>query len=363
MISIILPTYNEKDNIPIIVDKIAAVFHAARLSFEIIVADDNSPDETWKIARALAVERPWLRVLRRLADKGLGPAVMDGFHAAQGDWMVVMDADMQHDELVLPKFVELFQNGADIVVGTRHGDGGSVGEWNAFRKFVSFSAALMARLSLGKTTSDPMSGFFGVSKKFFAEVEPDINPRGFKILLEFLSRSGSEHALKEVGYTFKTRQFGESKLSSKIIFEYLVSLYELSPIGRFVSFRMLRYGVVGLTGVLVNFACSLFLLKLLMFSDKLAVMSAIAVSIFSNYALNNVYTFSDHKKKTVAAFVFGLLSYYIICSVGAFVQYSVFFTLSKDFAIPFYFANGVGIILATFWNFMLSATITWKAKN
>jgi dolichol-phosphate mannosyltransferase len=363
MISIVLPTYNEKDNVPIIVDRIANALTPNNIPFEIIVADDNSPDETWKVARELSHSRPWLRVLRRLSDKGLGPAVMDGFRAAQGDWMVVMDADMQHDETVLPRFVEMFTNGADIVVGTRHGDGGSVGEWNIFRKFVSFSATLMAKISLGKSTTDPMSGFFGVSKKFFAEIETDINPRGFKILLEFLARSQSENSLKEVGYTFKTRQFGESKLSSRVIFDYLISLYELSPVGQFISFRMLRYGLVGLSGVVVNFLCSLFLLQVLTLPAKTAVWGAIGVSIFSNYVLNNIFTFPEHKKRTIRAFLWGLTSYYIICAAGAFIQYAVFFTLNTDFTMAFYLANSIGIVMATFWNYMLSASITWKTKT
>lgn len=363
MISIVLPTFNEKENVPVIVDKIAAVLQPNNIAFEVIVADDNSPDETWKVARELANTRPWLRVLRRLTDKGLGPAVMDGFRAAQGDWMVVMDADMQHDENVLLKFVEMFANGADIVVGTRHGDGGSVGEWNAFRKFISFSATLIAKISLGKTTSDPMSGFFGVSRTFFAQVENDINPRGFKILLEFLARSRSQNKLREVGYTFKTRQFGESKLSSGVIFDYLISLYELSPVGRFISFRMLRYGLVGASGVLVNFLCSLFLLKVLAWQSQSAVWGAIAVSIFTNYFLNNLYTFKENSKTTPLSFVWGLFSYYLICAAGAFVQYSVFFTLNKDFSMAFYIANTLGIVMATFWNYMLSAAITWRAKS
>jgi dolichol-phosphate mannosyltransferase len=363
MISIILPTYNEKDNVPIIVDKIAAALQPHSIPFEIIVADDNSPDETWKITRELALTRPWLRVLRRLADKGLGPAVMDGFRAAQGDWMVVMDADMQHDESALPRFVDMFKAGADMVVGTRHGDGGSVGEWTLFRKFVSFSATLMAKISLGKTTTDPMSGFFGVSKKFFSEIEGDINPRGFKILLEFLARSQPEHSLQEVGYTFKTRQFGESKLSSRVIFDYLISLYELSPVGQFISFRMLRYGLVGLSGVAVNFLCSLFLLNVLQQPAKVAVWTAIGVSIFSNYTLNNIYTFPEHKKRTIRAFLWGLTSYTIICSTGAFIQYAMFFTLNTDFSVAFYVANSIGIVVATFWNYMLSASITWRTKT
>lgn len=221
MFSLILPTYNESQNVPRCVE---AVCHAlGGREFEIIVADDDSPDRTWEVAEKLG--NPRVRVLRRTRNRGLSPAVVEGFDFARGDRLGVMDADMQHDEAILPAMIDALDTN-EFVVGSRAVKGGSYGDWSALRRFSSWGAATLARLILGVRLSDPMAGYFALRRDVFERVKPELSPRGFKIMLEIFCLA-RPHPYAEVGYTFRTRQAGESKVSAKVARQYLKSLFEL----------------------------------------------------------------------------------------------------------------------------------------
>ncbi len=359
-ISIILPTYNEAQNIPLVTERIRKVLDEAKISHEIIVADDNSPDMTWQIAEKLRKKIPHLRVLRRMVNKGLSPAVMDGFRAAAGTYMVVMDADMQHDEKVLPEFVEKFRAGADIVVGTRKASGGSIEGWSRRRRFISWGATLLAKFFLPRSPSDPMSGYFGISRDLYHEIADKINPRGFKILLEILSHSCNKK-LEEVGYTFSPRVHGESKLSGSVILQYLIGLYDIR-FGKIIPLRFIKYGMVGASGVVVNQA-GLYLGKaFLSMANENSLLMGIEVSIISNYFLNNYFTFADRHRKGFRGQFYGLFLFHLVSIAGAVINYAVAILFSEGFGMNIYIANLIGIALATVWNFMLNIQWTWKEK-
>ncbi|MBK7166108.1 MAG: polyprenol monophosphomannose synthase [Candidatus Microthrix sp.] len=187
LLSVITPTYNEAENIVGLLERVETAL--AGITYEIIVVDDDSPDETWQLAEAYAEDHQRVRVLRRFHDKGLSPAVLAGMELAEGRTLGVIDADGQHDEAILAAMAERVASGdADICVGSRASDGGSYGDWSRSRRLVSWVATLIARLFLRVPLSDPMSGYFVISREAFEDAAPDVNPQGFKILLEFLGR-------------------------------------------------------------------------------------------------------------------------------------------------------------------------------
>ncbi len=360
-VSIILPTYNEANNIPLILEKIDGVLQSNSIIGEIIVADDNSPDETWRIAEDLIHQYSRLRVLRRLENKGLSPAVMDGFRSAAGKYIIVMDADMQHDEKVLPKFIKKFQEGAEIVIGTRKGDGGGVDGWSKKRLFISNGATLLAKWFGFKNATDPMSGYFGVTKEFFNSIAEQINPRGFKILLEFLARA-KDRRVEEVGYVFRPRLYGESKLTGSIMLQYILGLYDLR-FGKIIPIRFVKYGIVGVSGVLVN-QLGLYLGRnILSLSNDLALILGIEISILSNFIFNNYFTFHDRRKSDFKGIIAALFLFHLISSVGALINYAIAILFSKNFSWNIYWANLFGITIATVWNFVLNLHWTWREKK
>ena len=221
MFSLVLPTYNEAENVPRCVEAVCDVLGDSE--FEIIVADDDSPDRTWEVAERLA--NPHVRVLRRTENRGLSPAVVEGFELAGGDRLGVMDADMQHDEAILPQMIEALDT-KEFVVGSRAVEGGSYGDWSAARRFSSWAAATLARVVLGVKIADPMSGYFALRREVFERIKPRLSPKGFKIMLEMFCLARPE-PFTEIGYGFRTRQAGQSKVSAKVAGEYVKSLFEL----------------------------------------------------------------------------------------------------------------------------------------
>lgn len=226
-VSVIVPTYNEAENIAELLDRLALAL--AGLPHEVIVVDDDSPDETWRAARAHAAGDPAVRVIRRLEDRGLSSAVLAGMAAAEGRALAVIDADLQHDEAALPEMVRsVTDGGSDLCIGTRRGPGGAFGEMTPIRRFVSWASTLLARTLVTKTrTTDPLSGYFVISRSAYEATAPAINPRGFKILLEFLGR-GRDLRLSEVGYGFRPRSRGETKLSADIVRKDLITILDLA---------------------------------------------------------------------------------------------------------------------------------------
>jgi dolichol-phosphate mannosyltransferase len=219
--SIILPTYNEVENIPVIIPRLCALDPL----FEIVVVDDASPDGTARVARELASRFP-VRVLERSGKLGLASAVIDGVRQlATAPVVVVMDADLSHDERIIPELVASVEAGSDIAIGSRFASGGSTEDY-LYRRFFSWSAKQVARFMLGVRAQDPMSGFFCVKRDRFLAVAPRLKPRGFKILLELLVRMQPK-IITGVGFRFRSRQKGESKLTSKIALQYFRMIWDL----------------------------------------------------------------------------------------------------------------------------------------
>lgn len=219
--SIILPTYNEAENIAVLVPRL----HGLSSEYEIVVVDDGSPDGTGNVARELAQRYP-VKLLERGKKLGLASAVIDGITKfANGSIIVIMDADLSHDEQIIPQLVASIESGSDVAIGSRFASGGST-EDSRSRRFFSWCAKQVARLVLGIRVQDPMSGFFAMRRDAFVQLAPQLKPRGFKILLDILVRLRPEK-VTEIGFRFRSRQKGESKLNTTIVVQYFKMIWEL----------------------------------------------------------------------------------------------------------------------------------------
>ena len=201
------------------------------MDYQIIVADDDSPDKTWELVDEISKKNERISCLRRKGkERGLSPSIVDGFNLAGGEIFAVIDGDLQHDESFLPKLLN-FGEEYDIVLGTRHADGGGIeGGWPLSRRIVSKMAALAAKIILGISVTDPMSGYFVVRRDIYEQIKENMNPKGFKIFLEVLFWSKTcckDLRLKESGILFRPRVAGKSKLGPRVIFEYFTSLLQM----------------------------------------------------------------------------------------------------------------------------------------
>lgn len=356
-LSLVIPTFNESKNIPILMQRISTAL--ADVQKEVIIVDDNSPDKTWEVARELSGQFPWIRVIRRMSDRGLSSAVLAGFEIAEGDILAVMDSDLQHDEKALLQFLDAFTEGAEIVVGSRKVKGGGIEDWNKSRMFISWVATMLAKIALPKSISDPMSGFFAIKRSVYDLHKHAINPKGFKILLEFLARAKNTK-ITEVGYTFKSRIHGESKLSSKVIFQYIHALYELS-IGQFIPTQFIKYGIVGVSGLIVA-TISLFICQQIFnFSQANSLIISIELSIITNFFLNNYWTFKQNMLRGFWKLTRGIITFHAICLGGALINQAIAVKLIS-FEFTVYLANACGYLIAAIWNYIINVNITWKGK-
>lgn len=225
VLSLILPTFNEAESLPELLEEIETALHGT--PFEVIIVDDDSPDRTWELAETLSENRPYVRVLRRMGRRGLSSAVVEGFSAAQGDVLAVMDSDGQHDPALLPRLYAAIQSGADIAIGSRYVSGGSVEGWAHARHFASFVATACAWLVCTNRVRDPMSGYFAVSRPVFADIRDKLRPRGFKILLEILGTMPRRSRVQEIPLIFRLRTRGSSKLNACVQTQFFRQMLSL----------------------------------------------------------------------------------------------------------------------------------------
>ncbi len=256
-LSIIVPTFNERDNVGLLYDNLAKVF--GDTPFEMIVVDDNSPDGTAAAVKALSRLHPNVRCLQRIGRRGLASACIEGISASAAPFFAVMDADHQHDEKILPQMLDKAMAGDDIVVATRYAEGGSAGEgFSASRQAGSQLATRLSNTLTGVTLSDPMSGFFLMRREVFDEVAPNLSDDGFKILLDIIvtamryrKANGQALAIGEVPYQFRERHAGASKMSPLIVVQFL-GLLVSKMTGGLLPTSFLLFGLVGGTGLVVH---------------------------------------------------------------------------------------------------------------
>lgn len=356
-LSVVLPTFNEAQNVPILIDLLHQTL--AGIDWEVIVVDDNSPDGTADVARKIASRDPRVRVLRRIGRRGLSGACIEGILASSASYVAVMDADLQHDEALLPQmFKELQVGEADLVVASRKVEGGTIGEGlSKLRTFGSNVANSLAQRLLNVDLSDPMSGFFMIRRDRAEEIAPALSAQGFKILLDIVSSFNGRLRIKELPFVFRERQHGDSKLDTLVTLDYF-GLLLAKYFGNAVSVRFLMFGLVGASGLLVHLVALRLLLVMGAFDFNAAQTAASFVAMTSNFFLNNQLTYRDRRLKGLKA-VQGLLTFYAVCSVGVLANVGV---ANLIYLEPSYwwFAGTAGAIMGAVWNYAASSALTWR---
>lgn len=374
-ISIIVPTFNESQNIVKILKSIRANIPKG-LRTETIVVDDNSPDGTGKIvddyiSEIKKITENTINIIHRTAKNGLSSAILNGIQNAKGETIVVMDSDFSHPPQIIPKMIETFkQYQCDLVIASRYITGGNIKGWTTKRKLMSKVATVIAKKGLNINSKDPMSGFFAFKKKIIKELNFDA--LGYKFLLELLVKTNGVQ-VKEIPYTFENRKFGSSKLDSATILDYFKSVWKLYKNEkikttnekrnsiRFLS-KAARFFTVGASGFLVNYIISiLFTSGFTDFWYVHANIFGIIASISTNFILNKIWTFEDRnfsRKRTLSQYgKFSLFS-----SLGALVQLGMVFWLVDNHEVSYPLALISAIATAAFSNFILNKKLTFKEK-
>jgi dolichol-phosphate mannosyltransferase len=374
-VSIIIPTYNESQNIIQILKSIKDNL-PKNINTQAIVVDDNSPDGTGKVVddylkNLKKITNYTIEIIHRKTKDGLGSAILKGIQQAKGDMIVVMDSDFSHPPQIIPKLVESIKKyQCDIAVASRYINGGKIQGWSLKRKLMSKFATLVAKKGLGIDTKDPMSGFFAFKRNIIKEL--NIDGIGYKFLLEILVKTKGVN-IKEIPYTFQDRKLGNSKLGIKTILDYYKSVWKLYRYGKplekqekrssvkFLS-KAARFYTVGATGFVVNYVISLLFAGGI--SDMWylhATIVGIIASITTNFILNKTWTFGDRDfriKKTISQYgKFAMFS-----SLGALVQLVMVYFLVDSNGISYPLALILAVMTAAFGNFVLNKKWTFKEK-
>ena len=367
-LSIVVPTYKERGNVAELVRRLDLALTG--IAWEAIFVDDNSPDGTADAVKDIAAHDSRVRCIRRVGRRGLAGACIEGMLSSAAPHVAVIDADLQHDEKILPKMLARLEGGeADLVAATRYVEGGSsLGGLSQKRGAISRLATHLTQRLVGTPLSDPMSGFFMMRRDRFEEVAPKLSPAGFKILLDIAATAGDRLRIAEQPYQFGERFAGESKFNVQIGVEFL-GLLLAKMTGDLVDSRFIFFAIVGTLGLIVH----LIVLKLgLAFLPAPSLSSSGAglfqvsqviatfVAMTSNFLLNNELTYRDRRLKGFAA-LRGYLLFCLLCSAGALANVDLASWLYAGRPV-WWLAGAAGAIMGAFWNYAMSTLFVWRAR-
>jgi dolichol-phosphate mannosyltransferase len=354
-LSVVVPTFNERPNIPVLVERLEAAL--AGVAWQLIVVDDDSPDGTAEAVKAIAARDSRVQCLRRVRRRGLAGAVVEGVLASAAPYVAVMDGDLQHDEALLPAMLEVLRSGgAELVVASRYvGHAGEVAALDTLRRLGSRFANRLGRLVLRQELSDPVSGFFMIERGRVEQVAPRLTTVGFKVLFDIIASQDRPLRIVELPYVFRERAAGGSKLDRRMVIDYLGLLLNKLT-GGMIPTRAVMFGLVGASGVAVQLvAVKGFLMLGLGFS--LAQLLGSMVAMTSNYLINNEITYRD-RRKSGWALVTGYLKFCALCSIGLAANVAV---ASKVFQFTdiWWLASGAGAGFGALWNYVSTAAAVW----
>ncbi|MEO6012089.1 MAG: glycosyltransferase family 2 protein [Devosia sp.] len=362
-LAVIVPTYNERDNVVSLFDKVTTAL--GQIPFEFIVVDDNSPDGTAAVVKELSRHHANVRCIHRIGRRGLSSAVIEGISASAAPYFAVIDADHQHDERMLPQMLDKVLAGDDVVVGTRYAGAGAVGEGlSKAREAGSKFATQLSGLVTGKALTDPMSGFFVMRREVFDEIAPGLTSEGFKILLDIIvsagrarARHGKELRIGEVPYTFRPRNAGESKMSSLVVVQFLgLVLSKIS--GGLLPASFLMFALVGGFGVVVHMFILWLTNTYFSFNFFWSQLTATIVAMSFNFILNNELTYANKKLRGWGYFT-GLLTFYAVCSFGAIANISVANWIYEAES-SLWIAGLAGVLMSVVFNYSVTKVFTWR---
>ncbi len=356
-LTLVIPTFNESGNLRELLRRVDAALTG--VDWEMIVVDDNSPDGTSVLAKEISHEDLRVRCLRRVNRRGLAGACIEGMLASSAPIVAVMDADLQHDERILPQMLAKLRAGCDLVVGSRHVEGGSADEgFSESRARISRFATRLAKRALHADFSDLMSGFFMLRREIVEDCAPHLTPSGFKILADIVASAEKPLKVEEVGYMFRERLAGELKFDLKVGLDFLGLMLNKASGGR-IPVRFIFFALVGASGVAIHMATVHAALTIPGVTFALAQSIAVIAAMTSNFFINNAITYRDAKLKGFGPLLRGLLYFYVVCAFGAVANVGVATWLFNLYPVVWISALA-GVIMGSVWNFTLSSLFVWR---
>jgi dolichol-phosphate mannosyltransferase len=358
ILTIVVPTLNERANLEPLIAMIEAAL--PDIDWEVMFVDDDSTDGTAQHVRTLALADPRIRCIQRIGRRGLSSACIEGVLASCAPYIAVMDADLQHDEALLPRMLGILRHDpVDVVIGSRYAAGGGLGEWGGKRASISRLGTRLAWFICKQDISDPLSGFFMCRRDAFEGAVRRLSGQGFKILLDLLASSPRPLRVRELPFEFRTRQHGESKLDTVVALEYVALLTD-KLIGRVVPLRFALFALTGLVGVAVHMLVLWAGLTFLALGFAVAQSMATLIAMTSNFFLNNILTYRDQRLRGWRL-LRGLLTFYGICGIGATANVGIASYLFSANQI-WWVAGLLGVVVGAVWNYAMSSIFTWKAS-
>jgi dolichol-phosphate mannosyltransferase len=355
-LSIVVPTFNERDNIAPLVERLRTLL--GDTSWEAIFVDDDSPDETWAAVKALGEQDARIRCIRRVGRRGLSGACLEGMLASGARYVAVMDADLQHDETLLTAMRDKLREGTDLVVASRY-IGGATGEgFSRVRAQGSATATRIAQKFLNIDLSDPMTGFFMIRREIVEGIASRLSTQGFKILLDIVV-TADKLRIAELPYIFRERQHGESKLDAGVALEFLgLVLAKIS--NDVVSLRFIFFCIVGIIGLGVHALALALAHYTFAQTFNAAQIFATAVAIASNFFINNALTYSDRRLSGIRL-VTGLMRFYLVAAVGAVANIGTANWLFGNQQV-WWVAGLAGGLLGVIWNYVIASLFVWRTR-
>tara|TARA_Y100001968_G_scaffold333150_1_gene394399 strand:- start:1441 stop:2547 length:1107 start_codon:yes stop_codon:yes gene_type:complete len=359
-ISVILPTYNEKDNIELIIDEILSSTNSFQT--EIIIIDDNSNDGTIDLVKSLSKKDSRIRLIRRIGRSGLASAIKEGLLNANSDIAVVMDSDGQHQASdVVNGINHLNDYNYDLVIGSRFLSKANIEGLSSRRKEGSTLANYLSRLSLSNNynqLTDYMSGCMILYMKSCLPYIYKVDVNGFKFLYELLSVSKGKLIIDEIPLLFKPRRHGQSKLELSILWDFLISfLHTLSF--RLLPRRAISFALVGATGVLIQLSATYILMGLFLLDFEKALPLAVIIAASSNYLINNLLTF---RAERLSGWLLskGLLKFLLVASLPVIANIGLATSFYKSVYQSTFLAQLAGIFVVFIWNYVASSRFVWN---
>lgn len=354
---LVIPTLNEADNIHPLLDRLSEVLSG--LQWEVVFVDDDSNDGTRDRIAERSSRDNRIRCIHRIGRKGLSSACIEGVLASDAAIIGIMDADLQHDETLLPSLYDaVTTEGYDLAIGSRYIPGGGVGGWSQNRQRISRWATKFSQWVTRINVNDPMSGFFMFQRTSMAQAIRGVSGLGFKLLLDLLLSTDHQLKIKEIPFEFRLRQAGESKLSAQVAWRLVLLIID-KKVGRFIPARFVSFAIVGAVGVLVHFSALVLIYKLMGADFVLAQGIATLIAMTSNFLLNNELTFSDRAIRG-KDLLRGWVSFVFACSIGAIANVGIAHSLFEQ-DVSWALSALAGVLVGSVWNYATTAIYTWKA--
>jgi dolichol-phosphate mannosyltransferase len=357
-LTIVVPTLNERDNVFPLIERLDQLLEG--VDWEAVFVDDDSPDGTAEHLRDLGRADRRIRCIRRFGRRGLSSACIEGMLSSSARYVAVIDGDLQHDEALLPRMLDILRREpSDIVIASRYMASGAADGLSARRRVLSRAGVWLARSMLKCEITDPVSGFFMMRREVAEKAAASLSGVGTKILIDLLSSSSRSLSVVELPYRFRGRYSGSSKHDWSTVFEYLALLAEKVS-GRYLPSKFFLFGLVGASGMLVHLVVLRLLLAVVGTGFVGAQSAATAIAMVWNYFFNNALTYRDCSLVGWAA-VRGLVSFMAICALGAVVNVLVardLYAMTQMWLLAGAGGAAVGALL----NYALTSMFTWGRR-